>query len=74
MGAIMGAFALGLLIGVACTIVIFRVRTIGALRVDVSDPNGSPLLFLELWTPAERVKDHKYVALRVNIKDDISQK
>lgn len=74
MEAIIGALALGLLIGCVCTVVVFRVRTIGALRVDVSDPKGNPLLFLELWTPAEKVKEHKYVALKVNIKDDISQK
>jgi hypothetical protein len=74
MEAIIGAFALGLLIGCVVTIVAVRLRSIGALRVDVSDPKGSPLLFLELWTPAEKVKEHKYATLKVTIKDDISQK
>lgn len=74
MEAIIGALALGLLIGCVCTVVIFRIRTIGALRVDVSDPKGDPLLFLELWTPAEKVKEHKYATLKVTIKGDMSQK
>lgn len=74
MGVFIGGLALGVLIGCVVTITVNRIRTIGALRVDVSKPTDKPLLFLELWIPAETVKDHKYVTLWVAIKDDISQK
>jgi hypothetical protein len=74
METIIGAFAVGLLVGCIFTIVAVRLRSIGALRVDTSEPTGKPLLFLELWTPAEKVKNHKYATLKVTIKGDMSQK
>lgn len=65
----------GILIGVAVSRFIFREKTIGSLRVDNSDPDSGPYLFLELDRDgAEAIYKKRYVRLRVDMKNYISQK
>lgn len=46
---------------------------IGTLRIDTSDPDG-PFMFLELSKDVNAVASKKYVVLKVNLKNYISQK
>lgn len=51
-------------------------ESIGALRVDNSDPDDNPYLFLEIdqaWR-LNTIADREYVTLRVNVQNYISQK
>lgn len=73
--AIVAAFLLGLAIGVVYVRVTIRnERLIGTLRVDESDPTDGPYLFLELSKNPEMVKQKKYVTLKVNVSNYLSQK
>ena len=56
----------GIIIGIVFGRQVFRRDVVGSLRIDQSDPDSGPYLFLEL--------SHKkrYVVLKVNIKDYIS--
>lgn len=47
---------------------------IGTLRLDHSDPQDDPYLFLELNKPLSEFISKKYVRLKVCIKNFISQK
>lgn len=44
-------------------------KTIGRLRVDRSEPDEPPALFLELNTTPESIIDKPYVVLSVEAKD-----
>lgn len=68
----MALLGMGIVIGCAVTCVIFRLFVVGNLRVDRSDPDDSPYLFLELKKPVETVSSKKYVIFRVMNKDFIS--
>ena len=73
--AIVAAFLLGLAIGVVYVRVTIRnERLIGTLRVDESDPDDGPYLFLELSTNPEIIKQKEYVTLKVNANNYLSQK
>lgn len=61
------ALAAGVLIGMALR----RQRPIGDLRVDHSDPDGGPYLFLELDTDVSAIMRKKHVMLRVKVADFI---
>ncbi len=66
---------IGILIGILIARFIFRDKPIGSLRVDQSDPDSGPYLFLELSPDgAGEIYKKKYVSLRVDLKDYISQK
>ena len=66
---------IGILIGMLITKFTFRDKPIGSLRVDQSDPDSGPYLFLELSPDgADEIYKKKYVSLRVDLKDYISQK
>lgn len=66
---------IGILIGILIARFIFRDKPIGSLRVDQSDPDSGPYLFLELSPGgADEIYKKKYVSLRVDLKDYISQK
>lgn len=71
-------FAICLLVGFSCWIFGYlkgstqKKDTVGALRVDTSDPDG-PYLFLELHTPVSEVMKQKQVTLDVNTQSYISQ-
>lgn len=67
-------FILGIVIGGLVTAVIFVQVSVGTLRIDRSDPNDVPYLFLELSTTPNAVGKKKYVMLRVSNDNYISQK
>lgn len=64
---------LGFIFGGVITRIIFGAFGIGVLRIDRSDPDG-PYLFLELSKDMSYFSNKKYVVLRVNDKNYISQK
>ena len=64
---------LGFVLGGVITQIIFGAFRIGVLRIDRSDPDG-PYLFLELSKDVSYFSNKKYVLLRVNDKNYISQK
>ena len=47
---------------------------VGALRIDKSDPDDGPYLFLELKTHPSIIEQQKYITLEVNTESYISQK
>ena len=52
---------------------VFRSDVVGSLRVDQSDPDSGPYLFLELsHEGVDAIYKKKYVVLKVNIQDYIS--
>ena len=67
------ACLLGIGIGCGITLFIFRVKNIGTLRVDASDPYEKPYMFLELKKDVGNILAKKYVILEVNPKPYISQ-
>lgn len=68
----MALFGIGILAGFVVACVIFRLLVVGILRVDRSDPDDSPYLFLELKKQVNYVSTKKYVIFRVANKDFIS--
>lgn len=59
-------FVIGVLIGMMVSEIISRHDSIGALRVDSSDPDDGPYLFLELSKDVNHIKRKKYIVLKVN--------
>lgn len=49
-------------------------KPVGTLRVDQSDPDGGPYLFLEIPKDPTKLPNQKYITLKVNIENYISQK
>lgn len=69
------AILVGILIGMFMSRFIFKEKSVGSLRVDQSDPDSGPYLFLELDRDgAEAIYKKRYVRLRVNLKNYISHK
>lgn len=67
------SLAIGLLIGVMVGVLlsrfIFKEKPVGSLRVDESDPDSGPYLFLELdRSGADAIYKQRYVRLRVELK------
>lgn len=67
-------FIIGLLIGLFLGNILSEEKPIGTLRMDQSDPDEKPYLFLELSKETDFLKDKKRVTLDVNIENYISQK
>jgi len=67
-------FGIGILVGIVCTTVATRSKSVGSLRVDRSDPDDGPYLFLELSKDIEEIYRKKYVTFKVSIKNFISHK
>ena len=65
-------FVLGVLFGCVIAMVVFRVKSVGSLRVDNSDPSDAPYLFLELSKNVDIVRKKKYISLKVSDKNFIS--
>lgn len=65
--------AIGIAVGSIITRIIIRPLDIGTLRIDTSDPDG-PFMFLELSKDVDTVASKKYVILKVNLENYISQK
>ena len=67
--------AMGIFIGLLVERYIFQEKPIGSLRVDHSDPDSGPYLFLELDPGgANEINKKSRVSLRVDIKNYISHK
>lgn len=64
-------FVIGIFVGYVIALLIFRTRSVGSLRIDTSDPDDGPYLFLELSKDMDVVYQKKYVTLRVNTKSFI---
>lgn len=66
---------IGIMVGVLLSRFIFREKPVGSLRVDESDPDSEPYLFLELdRSGADAIYKQRYVRLRVELKNYISHK
>lgn len=65
----------GILIGLSLSRFIFKDKPIGSLRVDSSEPDSGPYLFLEVDPGRmDNIYKKQYVRLRVKIKNYISHK
>lgn len=62
----------GAVVGGILTFFALRSTTIGYLRVDESDPNDGPYLFLELFKRIPNICAKKYVLLKVKVENFIS--
>ena len=64
---------IGVIIGIVLGRQVFRRDVVGSLRVDQSDPDSGPYLFLELsHKGANVIYKKKYLVLKVDLKDYIS--
>lgn len=64
---------IGIIIGIVFGRQVFRRDVVGSLRVDQSDPDSGPYLFLKLsHKGADAIYKKRYVVLKVNIKNYIS--
>lgn len=68
------ALVIGVLIGVVATVIITQIKSVGSLRIDTSDPDDNPYLFLELSTEVRDIYRKKYVLLKVNTNNLIPRK
>lgn len=61
------AFLAGFLCGFAVSCIkLSRKEPVGDLRIDTSDPDDNPYLFLELSKDLNFVRRKKYITLKVN--------
>lgn len=67
-------FCVGIVAGCIISKIISRMKIVGSLRVDTSDPEDGPYLFLELSQNMDVVAKKKYVVLKVNLNSFIPQK
>lgn len=76
MAGIIIALLCGALVGFVIAKILSRPKPIGFLRIDESDPDDGPYLFLELSpdsTPRV-IKTKKYVTMAVKVENFISHK
>ena len=59
-------FGIGIAIGCLLMKLLTRKHSVGDLRIDTSDPDGSTYLFLELSSDLNTIRRKKYVTLKVN--------
>ncbi len=68
-------FGIGILVGIVCTTIASdiatRTKPVGSLRIDRSDPDDGPYLFLELSKDVEEIYRKKYVTFKVSLKNFI---
>lgn len=67
-------FCVGIVAGCIISRIISRMKIVGSLRIDTSDPEDGPYLFLELSQNMDVVAKKKYVVLKVNLNGFIPQK
>lgn len=64
----------GIVLGYVLSRLIPKEKPVGTLRVDQSDPDSGPYLFLELTHHgAGAIQKKKYVLFKVDLKNYISQ-
>ena len=66
-------FIAGVIAGVGGAILVLLKTKGGTLRVDRSDPDSEPYMFLELTESLPSVMRKKYVIFRVNLENYISR-
>ncbi len=59
-------FGIGILVGVVCSLIVICTKSVGSLRIDTSDPDDGPYLFLELSKDIGNIYKKKYVTIRIN--------
>lgn len=64
----------GVLLGVAISVIVFRTYFVGNLRIDNSDPEDGPYMFLELEKGISDISSKKHVVLKVRREDFIPHK
>lgn len=62
----------GLMLGYHLGLLAASDKPVGTLRVDQSDPDDGPYMFLELETPPENILRRKKVTMNVLVKDYVS--
>lgn len=62
------AFAIGIIFGSVFAVIFIRLRSMGCLRIDTSDPDG-PYLFLELSVEPTEILKKKQVTLDVKLNE-----
>ena len=68
-------FCIGIVVGIILHIIFSRIKSVGTIRVDYSDPDSGPYLFLELKHGGmETMRKKKYVLFEVNLKSYIPHK
>lgn len=72
---IIGGMLIGFGIGFIVSFYVYRPKIFGTLRVDSSDPEDGPNLFLELTAnDRDAIMRSDYATFKVNTKSYISQK
>ncbi len=67
--------SIGIVIGLLLAQFVFGDRPVGSLRVDESDPDSGPYLFLELdRSRADAIYKKRYIRLRVELKNYVSHR
>ena len=61
-------------IGILLAKIILRIKRSGALRIDHSDPQDGPYLFLELEKGIYDISKRHYILLEVKLKNYYSHK
>ena len=64
----------GAVMGSVITLLVCYEKPVGDLRIDCSDPDDGPYMFLELEQGTDVIGSRKRVTLNVNTKNYISQK
>ncbi len=64
-------FGIGIFIGIVCTTVLTHYKSVGSLRIDTSDPDDGPYLFLELSKDIGEIYRKKYATFKVSLKNFI---
>lgn len=65
--------AIGVFIGLFMAAVAIYASTVGTLRIDQSDPSEAPYPFLEGTKPLPYIMSKKFIVLRVNVQNYLSQ-
>ena len=65
---------MGVGIGIIISTITTHKKSVGVLRIDQSDPDDNPYLFLELKKDVNDVIKMDHVVLQVNVKNYISHK
>ena len=66
------AFIVGVIVGSVVAAILFGRKAIGCLRVDQSDKDEAPYLFLELTKNIPTFRHKKFVVMRVKNENFIS--
>lgn len=68
------AYFIGVVVGAGAVSLLICRSSVGTLRIDTSEPNEQPCLFLELKRDVSNVSSKKRVILNVSTESYIPQK